>query len=191
MQDQVMELYDAEGKAVWFQHTRKNDIDVAVINVGTLLLNRYRSTSINDVATQNDMRVEIGNEVFILGYPLGFTHFINAPIWKRGSIASEPNLETPVTKFRVVIDATTRQGMSGGPVIMRAKTHYVSESGQITAHINATRWIGINASRPDLPAASGANDDDRRAEIGFFYKAGSVIEVIREGVRGPDFGSLP
>jgi Trypsin-like peptidase domain len=191
MQDQVMELYDAEGKAVWFQHTRKNDIDVAVINVGTLLSNRYRSTSINDVATQNDMRVEIGNEVFILGYPLGFTHFINAPIWKRGSIASEPNLETPVTKFRVVIDATTRQGMSGGPVIMRAKTHYVSESGQITAHINATRWIGINASRPDLPAASGANDDDRRAEIGFFYKAGSVIEVIREGVRGPDFGSLP
>jgi hypothetical protein len=59
------------------------------------------------------MAIEIGNEVFILGYPLGFTHFVNTPIWKRGSIASEPHIETAETKFRVVIDATTRGGMSG------------------------------------------------------------------------------
>ena len=89
-----MELYDAEGKAVWYQHYKKNEIDIAVIHVGSLLSDRYRATGINDVTRQNDMAIQIGNEVFVLGYPLGFTHFINTPIWKRGSIASEPHAET-------------------------------------------------------------------------------------------------
>ena len=186
-----MELYDSEGKANWYQHPRKNAIDVAIINVGTLLLDRYRAIGLNDVASQNDMAIQIGNEIFILGYPLGFTHFMETPIWKRGSIASEPHLETQSANSRVVTDATTRQGMSGGPVIMRAKTHYVNETGQIIERANATRWIGVYASRPDLPVAPGVVEDDRRAEVGFFYKSGSVAEAITQGIRGPDFGSLP
>ena len=74
---------------------------------------------------------------------------------------------------------------------MRAKTHYVDESGEIVTHVNATRWIGVYASRPDLPAVPTAFEDDRRAEIGFFYKSGVAVQVITEGIRGPDFGSLP
>lgn len=46
MQEQTMELYDAEGKAIWYQHPRKNAIDVAVINVGRLLSDRYQATCI-------------------------------------------------------------------------------------------------------------------------------------------------
>jgi hypothetical protein len=67
------------------------------------------------------MAIQIGNPIFILGYPLGFSHFINTPIWKRGSITSEPHIETAESGLKVVIDATTRQGMSGAPVIMREK----------------------------------------------------------------------
>src|SRR5271166_3805241 len=89
------------------------------------------------------MAIQIGNQVFILGYPLGFQHFIETPIWKSGVIASEPNLETPESRNRVVIDATTRQGMSGSPVIMRQKTHYLSERGNIIRHPNATRFIDL------------------------------------------------
>lgn len=168
MQEQTINLYDPQGKALWYQHAAKNEIDVAVIHIGPQLLNRFRVTTINAIAIQNDMAIQIGNEIFILGYPLGFTHFIKTPIWKRGSIASELHVETSASKSRVVIDATTRQGMSGGPVIMRAKTLYLNESGEVITHANATRWIGIYASRPVLAPASGLLDDDRRAEVGFF-----------------------
>lgn len=190
-QDQFLSLYDQEGRALWYQHVRKNEVDVAVINLGRNIAGRFYLVGINEVRACNDMAIEIGNEVFILGYPLGFTHFVNTPIWKRGSIASEPYIETVETKFRVVIDATTRGGMSGAPVIMRAKTHYLDDSGKVIKSANATRWIGIYASRPNIAPGGNALDEDRRAEVGYFYKNGWVAEIIMAGVRGPDFNMMP
>jgi hypothetical protein len=190
IQEQIVELYDGDGRAMWYQHPRRNELDVAVLNYGPHF-ERFHVTSVNEHATQHGMAIQIGSAVFILGYPLGFSHFINTPIWKRGSIASEPNFETPDSKTRVVIDATTRQGMSGAPVIMRERTHYFAEDGQIKAHANATRWIGIYASRPNIAAGAAGNDEDRRAEVGYFYKMGCVHETITRGVRGPDFGDTP
>jgi hypothetical protein len=81
--------------------------------------------------------------------------------------------------------------MSGSPVIMRTKTHYVSTSGETTAHHNATRWIGIYSSRPTLAPGENAGEEDRRAEVGYFYKNGCVIQTIEQGIGGPDFGALP
>jgi len=189
-QEQFLSLYDNEGHALWYQHVRKNEVDVAVVNLGRDIAERFYLVGINEVPASNDMAIEIGNEVFILGYPLGFTHFVNTPIWKRGSIASEPHLETAETKFRVVIDATTRGGMSGGPVIMRAKTHYLDESGEVVESANATRWIGVYASRPNMAPSANSLEEDRRAEVGYFYKNGWVAEIITSGIRGPDLDMM-
>jgi hypothetical protein len=189
-QEQVVELYDADGRAMWYQHPQRNDRDVAVLNYAPHF-QRFNISGVNELAAQGDMAIQIGGTVFILGYPLGFSHFANTPIWKKGSIASEPNLETPDSKTRVVIDATTRQGMSGAPVIMRERTHYLAEDGQIKTHVNATRWIGVYASRPVIRVRASALDEDRRAEVGYFYKMGCVYEAITHGIRGPDFGDPP
>lgn len=189
-QEFIIDLYDPSGTALWYQHRLRNALDVAVMNTagsfGGVMI-----SGINEIALQNDMAVQIGNEVFVLGYPLGFSHFINTPIWKRGSIASEPILETPESRTRVLIDATTRQGMSGAPVIMREKTHYVAEDRQIKTYLNATRWIGIYASRPNIPRIVGEFEEDRRAEVGYFYKMRCVHDTVVDGIRGPDFGSWP
>ena len=190
LQEQFIDLYDAQNQAVWYQHERKNEIDVAVVNMAGAV-ERFHILGVNELANQHDMAIQIGNEVFILGYPLGFAHFIQTPIWKRGSIASEPNAETPGLRSRVVIDATTRGGMSGAPVIMRAKTHYVTENREIKSHVNATRFLGVYASRPNIPAVTTEIEEDRRAEIGYFYKGGCVPDTITNGIRGPDFGELP
>jgi len=190
-EEQFLSLYDEAGHALWYQHSRKNEVDVAVVNLGNAFVGRFHLVGVNELSTHQDMAIEIGNEVFILGYPLGLTHFANTPIWKRGSIASEPHIETAETKFRVVIDSTTRGGMSGGPVIMRSKTHYLSEKGQITECKNATRWIGVYASRPNIVGANNAVEDDRRAEVGYFYKNGWVPDIITSGIRGPDIDTMP
>ena len=71
--------------------------------------------------------------------------------------------------------------MSGGPVIMRAKTHYLDESGKVVEFANATRWIGVYASRPNIAPSANALEDDRRAEVGYFYKGGWVAEIITSG----------
>jgi hypothetical protein len=190
-QDQSLSLYDNVGHALWYQHVRKNEVDVAVVNLGRAVAERFYLVGVNEVPACNDMAIEIGNDIFILGYPLGFTHFVNTPIWKRGSIASEPHIETAETKFRVVIDATTRGGMSSGPVIMRAKTHYLNETGKVVEFPNATRWIGVYSSRPNIAPNANALEEDRRAEVGYFYKNGWVPEIITSGIRGPDLDMMP
>jgi hypothetical protein len=189
-QDQTIELYDGDGQADWFQHPTKNKQDVAVLNA-SVIMNRAHLVAVSDVSNANDMAVHIGNQIFILGYPLGFTHFINTPICKSGCIASEPHLETPESGGRVVIDATTRQGMSGSPVFMREKTHYLAESGEIKRRTNATRFIGIYSSRPNILVSANLNDEDRRAEVGFYFKSSCVHEAIVNGIRGPNFGECP
>jgi hypothetical protein len=190
---QFADLYDADGAAIWRQHRLKNNIDVGVLNLGQAL-SGFAVEGINARANQYDMKIDIGNDVFILGYPLGFSHFIKMAIWKRGSIASEPHLETPESKHRIVIDATTRNGMSGSPVIMREKTHYVSEGGQIKQHVNASRLLGVYSSRPIFNVADTSSIDgvgDTRAELGYVYKSGLIEQTISEGIPGPDYGHLP
>jgi hypothetical protein len=178
-QEQTLQLYDDSGQAAWYQHKEKsNRADIAVANLGGAAFGEWEIVGINQIAFQTDMKIEIGNDVHVLGYPLGFSHFMNTPIWKKGSIASEPHMETLESRGRIIIDATTREGMSGSPVVMRAKTHYISENGSIKAYPNATRLIGVYASRPILG----------KAEIGYVYKSGLIEEVIKDGSRGPDWG---
>jgi hypothetical protein len=165
----------------------KNNVDVALVNLGQYLSDTgiYH---VNELATANEMAVTIGGNIFILGYPLGFSHFIDTPIWKRGSIASEPHLETPNTQNRIIVDATARKGMSGSPVIMRAATHYLSEDGRIKCHANATRLIGVFSSRPQFQAEEPT---DTFAEIGYVYKSGCIYDIIVSGTPAPDYGMLP
>jgi hypothetical protein len=190
---QFANLYEPDGAAIWYQHSLKSKFDVAHINLGQGLTN-FAVSGINDHAKQNDMKVEIGNDVFILGYPLGFSHFISTPIWKRGSIASEPHAETPESKSRIVIDATTRNGMSGSPVILREKTHYISENNVLVQHHNASRFLGVYSSRPVFEATSRSSLeglDDFRTELGYVYKSGVMVQAMSEGIRGPNYGELP
>jgi hypothetical protein len=95
MQEVFIHLFNAQVQAEWAQHAEKNKFDVAVVSPPAASLSRYHIVGVNEISLQNDMSIEIGNEVFILGFPLGFTHLTTMPIWKRGSIATDPNFETP------------------------------------------------------------------------------------------------
>jgi len=63
----------------------------------------------------NDIEIEAGSELFIVGFPWGFSAGEFFPIWKRGTIASEP-LHKPNGIPKFYIDAYTTPGMSGSPV---------------------------------------------------------------------------
>lgn len=193
LHEKFINLYDVNNKALWFQHPNRNSVDIAAINLGNAL-DGTLVRGVGAVALDNDMAIAIGNEVFILGYPLGLSHFANTPIWKRGTISSEPHAETPDSKNRIVVDATTRSGMSGAPVLMRYKTHYITEDGTIKEKKNATRYIGVYASRP-APVRSESIIEEEAGftshEIGYVYKSGCMDEVVRSGIRGGRYGDIP
>jgi hypothetical protein len=191
-QEVTIGLYDVNGRADWLQHSTHGHLaDVAVIGLGDMM-SPYQIEGINNVANAYDMSIALGDHVFILGYPHGFSYFIDTPIWKHGVIASEPQLETVDARGRIVIDATTRSGMSGSPVIKRSEIGYVNLDGSVVTRPRAARLIGVYASRPAL---ADPNEDVSQAlpaaEIGFVYKSGLIEDVIVRGVRAPDYGTLP
>ena len=80
-----------------------------------------------------------GLDVFVVGFPSDSGIVYPLPIWKRGTIASEPDLIN-VGSSRFYIDATTRGGMSGSPVVFRGNSA-VDKSGDVVTMISTTGGI--------------------------------------------------
>ena len=113
-------------------------------------------------------------DVFILGYPFG-----NAPpafpVWKRGSIASEPALVRMTTGYYLV-DTASRPRMSRSPVIIRDWTNdYVEGSVRAFNDQPATNFIGVYSGR--LHART------EEAQIGVVWHSSFVEEIIAGQLR--------
>ena len=77
--------------------------------------NAYLNAILNAIP-QFDAVYSVGSEVFVLGFPRGLRTQSNFPIWKRGTIATEPAIPRDDGAPLILIDAATRKGMSGSPV---------------------------------------------------------------------------
>jgi hypothetical protein len=96
---------------------------------------------------QNDsLALFVGSDVFVLGYPFGIGP-AGLPIWKRGSIASEPQIFSETQRY-MLVDTASRPGMSGSPVIRRTWGAHPLESGTLSVGARAaTRFVGVYSGR--------------------------------------------
>ena len=113
----VVPLYRDEGReqAVWYVHPEHlHRVDIAAICINELENASIRPA--NDASHDlDDLRLYPSLDVFVLGFPLGMSGGARFPIWKRGTIATEPDIDLEdLPKF--YIDTATRKGMSGAPV---------------------------------------------------------------------------
>ena len=125
-----------------------------------------------------DLLVTIGMDVFVLGYPFG-TGKTGLPIWKRGSIASEPDLVPHVESY-LLVDTASRPGMSGSPVILRTYFMHVTQRNVITVTSGpANKFIGVYSGRLHT-------QDSLEAQIGMVWAGTYIDEIIDGGLR--DYG---
>lgn len=92
----------------------------------------------------------IGGDLFVLGFPLD-DQPLKLPIWKRASLASEPEIPEAIQPYWLV-DTASRSGMSGAPVVRRvyASQHTWEDSlNRITnpGHRGVTNFIGVYSGR--------------------------------------------
>ncbi len=113
-------LYDNDYNAKWFQHAEQgSQIDVAALPVeiedDNEIVDIY--SAIDEIDPYDNSEIQIGEDLFVIGYPFGITVEGYTPIWKSASIASEPILDIDNLPL-FYIDTATRQGMSGSPVVL-------------------------------------------------------------------------
>jgi hypothetical protein len=132
-----------DGKTVWYESASANPIiDVAMIELAEIVENFEQMKGRVIYLRGGKMLIEcdergnatfafhayprVGWDVYILGFPRGIGQGA-FPIWKKGSIATEPLYSVSRSPI-ILVDAVTREGMSGSPVLYYG-TEIVGEYG--------------------------------------------------------------
>ena len=113
----TIDLYenDSFSKPLWYVHPDKEYlIDVVAIPLEKKdkIQEHIKLFPINCYPFDKEFFPEVADDVFILGYPFNVTGDKELPIWKRGTIASEPIIDIDNLP-KIFVDTATRPGMSG------------------------------------------------------------------------------
>jgi hypothetical protein len=135
-----------EGAPLWREGLDSaGKIDVATIEIHRELLPRPTVLrAFNPENLAQDLRVEIGDSVLVIGFPLGFHDTLHhLPVARGAIIASSFGLRFQGEGY-FLTDARTHRGASGAPVVMRID-RAVKADGDLP-----WRLLGIHSSRLDV-----------------------------------------
>jgi hypothetical protein len=167
-------LQDEDGKSLFYEHPiHSNKIDVAVLPV-TDDTNIYTiEQAIKESDPYEAWTIEVGENLYVLGYPFGITASAYFPIWKAATIASEPNINIDeLPKF--YIDTATKKGMSGSAVIQKERRAVaIMSEGLVTSRFRVN-FLGVYSGRVVEPQ----NEFD--TQIGIVWKKNCIDEIIEE-----------
>jgi hypothetical protein len=154
------------------------------IQAGVVTLKRgKRATNRLKPEDLNHFYPPVGHQVFIVGYPVGVEHSGVFPIWKGGTIASEPtsslSLAGVETDDVIYVDGLTRAGMSGSPVICLQKpgdSYFTDEGVQVTASKAEPLLVGVYAGR------DGVTNSEADLALGRVWKVAAIEGLFGESI---------
>ncbi len=160
----TIRLRDENGRIFYIEHPKGQEIDVVAIK-----LENYIDIDIYNLWEGNivdNIDMDITDTCSIVGFPKGISTAGKFPIWKIGHIASEFELNHD-NKPMFLIDASTREGMSGSPVYC-VRNKFASIGGEMmTGTDSISRFLGVYAGRV-------GND----IEIGRVFKAECIEQIL-------------
>ncbi len=173
-------LDDDRTKPRWFVHP----VCGSYFDMAFLVINITNGDvrCINDVVPVVDATMPPGGDVFAVGFPQGISAFTPFPVWKRGSIASDPDvLVEGHPKFYA--DMAGRRGLSGAPVFRMSLGTIIepTANGRTVDFGEKTEFVGLYSGRPadQLPAEMRTGES---SDLGFVWRADVVLEMLNGGV---------
>jgi len=155
---------------LWLEHPRGRVVDVVAIPITDDLEGEAALFDLDLNLSQVDMEIFPGSECFVIGFPLGLATGSAWPIWKTAHLASDHYIDYRAGEPAFLIDATTRSGMSGSPVVVRTTSSYRTRNGT-TVFLSgaATKFLGVY---------SGCIHED--SEIGKVWRPFVIREIIEK-----------
>jgi hypothetical protein len=176
----ILELYvdNDHLHPIWWEHPDHGcRVDAVAIDIEGI--DETAAKAANDTSLDLEMSQLIaGMDVFVLGYPRGMSGGGRFPIWKRASIASEPDIDLDgLPKF--FIDTATREGMSGSPVYAQETGFWAPEGKTLLdggVFGREHRFLGVYSGR--------VGDDQFQAQLGIVWKEDAITKIISAQKRG-------
>jgi hypothetical protein len=185
-----------DGSKRWREHTDK-DVDVLAFDVSPLIAQYPQIkgkwadySDFGDRAKMEELDVTIGEEVLVIGYPLGLRHAkTNFPLVRGGIIATRigENLEDEykekdeTIRKRLLrgflIDGAVIPGSSGSPVVLKPTTgRFVKD--KILLGLSPAILLGIVAETRYAPIRTPEGYIPSFAGLGLAFDAETVKETI-------------
>ena len=165
-------LVDESGKPKFLEHPLGSLLDIAALPLK--LDPHVKPYYLNEHKFDEGISIYPGQDVFIVGFPLGLITDKPLPVWKRGTIASEPHIPIDGAK-KLLVDTATRKGMSGSFVIAQ-HTGIFSPDGKL----NEKSWIG--SGRKILGIYSGRlGASDVEVQLGVVWHRELIDELVAKG----------
>lgn len=100
--------------------------------------------------------------------------YLELPVWKRGTVATEPTLEIDaLPKF--LIDTATRNGMSGAPVVMHRNGFHNPGNLKDSFFAVIESFVGVYSGR------YGA-DSELEAQLGIVWRETVIDEILNKKI---------
>jgi hypothetical protein len=168
-----LKLFVEGGTPLWFEHPQFGyRIDVVALRLPTEFETRYRLRPINRNGFDPQFKPEVADDAFVIGYPFSDPTEARLPIWKRASIATEPDVDVDQLP-KLLLDTATRSGLSGSPVLMQRVGIHGVVDGQFKADSMFGRirnFLGVYSGR--------IGTDELKAQLGIVWKARVIDEII-------------
>ena len=159
-------LFSGEGKPQWLEHGSGRGIDVIALPLSIDAGIQVYPMELS-LADEN-LNLVPSEPVSIIGFPFGLTSAGRLPIWKTGHIASDLEIDYD-GKPMFIIDATTKAGMSGSPVVARRIGSHTRKGGGMTVGGQITRFLGIYSGRTIFAD---------QVEIGMVWRPDVLDEIL-------------
>lgn len=173
-------LLDNDSVPLWFEHSdHGRSVDIAVLKVHADVAGCAKDI-LSPSGERNDMFVDLGGELFIPGYPQGFSANGEFPIWKRASLATSEEFDTN-TLNPLLIDTASRSGMSGALCVAICNRDYYRKVGagpkMEMVHLPISwKLLGVYSGR--LLAK-----DELDTQLGQVWRKPLLIEILEQGKR--------
>lgn len=171
--EKVEPLYDASGARKWREHPAFPNGQVDAIALPLTDLNHVETIGYDPWNTGAVQPVfGASDNVNIIGFPFGLTGGGYLAIWIRGAVASEPQIDFN-DRPCFLVDARTRPGQSGSPVIIYVGGGaFTSEEGNTVMGMGQVeRLLGIYSGR--------INEE---SDLGFVWKVEALRTIVEQGI---------
>ena len=163
----------------WLEHPEfSHKVDVVALPIEEEISSRYQLYPINIIPFDNKFKEMVADDAFIIGFPFPDLTYLAMPIWKKASIATEPDIDLDQTP-KMLVDTATRSGLSGSPVIMQR----IGIHGMTSEKLTGTETIG--RVRNFIGIYSGRRgEDEEKAQLGIVWKARVIDEIVAGNKKG-------
>jgi hypothetical protein len=168
------------GKPRWHQHPdyEKRPIDIAVVELDQQRITKdffIKGISLSAFLPA-DFVIGAGEDVMIMGFPRGVADDLhNLPIIRNASVASAYGVDFRGMPF-FLVDANLHKGMSGSPVMTKARNTWTDKKGNISLMPGTPMYfLGIHSSNVSVPLNTG---EEEQLGLGTVWYAHLIEEII-------------